>query len=80
MKNLISASLLTFALATGCSKKSDCEAVYEHTLSLLPAEMQEQVKQQPKEKAIEKCEKGSPEARKCALDAKSMEDLMKCPR
>ena len=30
--------------------------------------------------AIAKCEKMSPAARKCALDAKSMEELMQCPR
>jgi hypothetical protein len=29
---------------------------------------------------LAKCEKMKPESRQCALDAKSMEDLMKCPR
>ena len=33
-----------------------------------------------REKAIGKCEAASDEAKQCALDAKSMEDLMKCPR
>lgn len=66
--------------ATACSKKgSDCEQVFDHTVSLLPEAMKSQVTGD-KAKAIEKCEKASPEARKCALDATSMEDLMKCPR
>lgn len=65
--------------ATACSKKSsDCEAVFDHTVSLLPEAMRGQVTQD-KAKALEKCEKASPEARSCALAATSMEDLMKCP-
>lgn len=66
--------------ATACSKKgSECEQVFDHTVSLLPDEMKSQASQ-GKDKAIEKCEKASPEARSCALAATSMEDLMKCPR
>ena len=72
--------LLSAVLATGCSKKgSTCEDVYDHTLSLVPAEMQSKMAGK-KEDALAKCEKLSPEARQCAMDAASMEDLMKCPR
>ena len=82
MKTLIVTSILSSILSLsliGCSKKSDCEQIYEHTVSLLPAEMKAQV-EQGKAEAIGKCEKMSPEARKCALDAQSLADLMKCPR
>ncbi len=80
MNKLIVSSLVSLALAAGCSKKSgSCEEVYDHTVSLLPAEMKDQMAGQ-KEQAIAKCEKLSDEARKCALDASSMEDLMKCPK
>ena len=73
MTKLLSLSFVALLSVTGCSKKgSECEQVFDHTLSLMPAEF--------KDKAIAKCEKMSPEARKCALDASSMEDLMKCPR
>jgi hypothetical protein len=33
-----------------------------------------------KDKSIAKCEKLSADAKKCAMDAKTMEDLQKCPR
>ena len=67
-------------LAAGCSKKkASCEDIFEHTKSLAPAEMREMLEQK-KASAIEKCEKMSDEAKQCAADAKSMEDLQKCPR
>lgn len=66
--------------ATACSKKEPtCEDIYDHTLSLMPAELKDKVSGS-KEDGIKKCEKMSPEARSCAMDASSMEDLMKCPR
>ena len=72
--------LLSAVLAAGCSKKgSTCEDVYDHTVSLVPAELQSKMAGK-KEDALAKCEKLSPEARQCAMDASSMEDLMKCPR
>lgn len=80
MTKLLSFALVTIIAATGCSKKgSECEQVFDHSLSLMPAEFKDKAAGN-KDKAIEKCEKASPEARKCALDASSMEDLMKCPR
>jgi hypothetical protein len=70
---------LALALATGCSKKggSECEAIFDHTVSLMP-ELKDKL-EQGREEAIKKCEKLSPEARKCALDASSMTDLASCP-
>jgi hypothetical protein len=80
MKTLILSTVLSLTLVAGCKKKeSDCEAIYAHTMSLLPAELKGDLKED-KADAIAKCEKLSPEARKCALGAKSLEDLMKCPR
>ena len=78
MTNLIVSSLVLVSLAAGCSKKeSECERVFAHTLSLLPAEMKGKV-EGTKSDAIAKCEKLSPEVRKCSLEAASLEDLMKC--
>jgi hypothetical protein len=81
MKNMLLISILVLAAFAGCSKKSGstCEDVFEHTLTLVPAEFKEQL-ESGKAKAIEKCEKMSAEAQKCALDAKTMEELQKCPR
>jgi hypothetical protein len=80
LKHTILAALLAITV-TACSKKesSPCEAVYAHTLSLLPEEFKSKVAGD-KDAAIAKCEKLSPEARQCALDATSMADLMKCPK
>ncbi len=72
--------LLSTVLATGCSKKAaTCDDVYDHTVSLMPAELKSKL-EGGKDDAIAKCEKASPEARQCALDASSMDELMKCPR
>ena len=80
MKNLLLPSILALSLVAACSKKqSSCDDVFDHTLSLVPAEMQGKLKD-GKADAVAKCEKMSPEARQCALDAKSLEDLMKCPK
>lgn len=80
MNKLLLSSLVASALATGCKKSSsECERIFDHTVSLVPAEMQGKVKDQ-KPDAIAKCEKLSPEARSCALGAKTLEDLMKCPQ
>jgi hypothetical protein len=76
LKTIIIASLLF----TGCKKSSSqCEDVYDHTMSLVPDELKDKMSGS-KDDAIAKCEKMSPEARQCALDAKEMGDLMKCPR
>lgn len=80
MSKLLSLSFVSLLAFAGCSKKgSECEQLFDHTLSLMPAEFKDKAAE-GKDKAIAKCEKMSPEARKCALDASSMEDLMKCPR
>jgi hypothetical protein len=68
----------TLALGA-CSKKSKCEEVFDHTVSLLPDGMKDKLSGS-KADAIGKCEKMSAEAQQCALDAKSLEDLMKCPK
>jgi hypothetical protein len=66
--------------AAGCGKKSgSCEEVFEHIKSLTPAEMRDLL-DKTKDGAIEKCKSMSEEARSCALAAKSMEDLQKCPK
>ncbi len=79
MKKLMLFAFVT-ALATGCSKKKpSCEDIYEHTKSLAPAEMREMFEKK-KDSAIEKCEKLSDDAKQCAMDAKTMEDLQKCSR
>ena len=76
MKKLIVSILFIVACKKGGSQ---CEQIFDHTVSLMPAEMQSKISGD-KAKAIEKCEKLSPEARQCAADAKSLEDLMKCPK
>ena len=80
MKTIVLTAILSLSFVTGCKKsESECEKVFAHTLSLMPAEMKGKV-EQGKSDAIAKCEKMSPATRTCALDAKSLEDLMKCPR
>jgi hypothetical protein len=76
-KNLLLALALSL---TACSSKSKCEQVYDHTMSILPDDMKKMIGDAGKDKAIAKCEASSDEAKQCALDAKSMEDLMKCPK
>ena len=80
MKTIMMSCLLALSLVA-CSKKGkpSCEEIYEHTKSLAPAEMRE-LMDQKKDSAIEKCGKMSDEAKQCAMDAKTMADLQKCPR
>jgi len=79
LNKMIVSCVMSVVIATGCSKKAgSCEEIFDHTLSLLPAEMKDQMAGQ-KEKALAKCEKLSPESRKCAADASSLDELMKCP-
>jgi hypothetical protein len=78
MKTLILSSSLAFALLAGCSKKSKCEEIFDHTMSLVPAELSDKLKD-TKDAAIGKCEKLSDEAKDCALKAASMADLSSCP-
>jgi hypothetical protein len=80
MKTLIVSTILALTAGTGCSKKSNsCEAIYDHTITLVPAEMKAAL-ESGKAEAIAKCEKASPESRQCAADAESLADLMKCPK
>jgi hypothetical protein len=68
------------SLTAACSKKkASCEEVFAHTRSLAPEGMREAMEAQ-KESALGKCEKMSDEAKQCAMDAKTLEDLQKCPR
>jgi len=81
MKSII-LSFVFAGLVTGCSKKegSDCERVVDHTISIMPAELSSKLAE-GKADAIARCEKEmSAEAKKCALAAKSLEDLMRCPK
>ena len=79
MKKLAVLAFVTM-FAVGCSKKeASCDDVFDHTKSLAPAEMHDMLEKN-RTSAIEKCNKLSKEARQCALDAKSMEALQKCPR
>lgn len=71
-------SLMALSLVAGCKKKApSCDDIFDHTVSLMPTEMQGSVKAN-REGALAKCEKMSPEAKQCAADAKSLEDLAKC--
>ncbi len=78
MKKLI----VTFALvAAACGKDSvtkQCEELFDHTVAMMP-DLKDQL-DKTKDKAIDKCKQLSDDARKCALDAKSMADLAACPR
>lgn len=81
LASFVSCSIVALALGAGCGSKkgSQCEEIFDHTVSLMPAEFKDKAIE-GKAKALEKCEKMSPEAKTCALEAKAMEDLMKCPR
>jgi hypothetical protein len=82
MRTIILSSVLALSLLTAaCGDDDDasCAKVVDHTISLVPEEFKSQMGD--KKEMIEKCEKEStPEARECALKAKTMEDLMQCPR
>jgi hypothetical protein len=71
---------LSLSLSAACGgDDASCDKVVDHTISLLPAEMKSQMGD--KKALVEQCEKKtSKEERKCALGAKSMEDLMKCKK
>jgi len=81
MKTLtIVCSAIAFIALAGCGKQQPkCDEIVEHTMSLVPAEIKAKMESK-KDEAIAKCEKMEPEARQCAADAKTMEDLMKCPK
>lgn len=68
------------SLTAACSKKTaSCEEIFAHTKSLAPEAMRDGMDAK-KESAIAKCEKLSDEAKQCAMNAKTLEDLQKCPR
>jgi len=71
--------LLSLSLATAACKKKEasCGDIVDHTMSLMPEELRANIK---KDDAVAKCEKLSPESRQCAADAKTLDDLMKCPK
>lgn len=81
MKKIIALSLVSLSLlGVGCSKKEpSCADIVDHTIDIMPDDLKDKVAGD-KDKAIGKCEKMSPEAKKCAMDAASMGDLMKCPK
>ena len=64
--------------AAGCNKKSECEAVYDHVVSILPDDMKASMGDAGKERAMGKCEKATPEQRKCMLEAKTLADVGTC--
>jgi hypothetical protein len=81
LRNVTLVAVLTGTSLTAACKKSgsDCDAVFDHIVSIAPAEAQAKMKAE-RDASIGRCEKLKPEARQCALDAKDLGDLMKCPR
>lgn len=79
MKKMMFVVACVFASGACSKKKASCEDIFEHTKKLAPAEMQDMLEKK-RAGAIEKCGKLSDEAKQCAMDAKSMEELQKCPR
>lgn len=82
MRKLTAALALALPLVLGsaaCNKDdASCEAVVDHTLSLLPAEWKAQADEAD---MIAKCEKETTEAqRRCAVAAESMEALAACKK
>jgi len=78
---LIASAALAFTLATGtgCKDKNSCDAVVDHTLSIMPKEIAEMA---GKDKAamVKKCEELPEASRKCAMEAKDFAALNACPR
>ena len=84
IKSIIAASTLALTIAiagaqTGCKDQNDCDAVIDHTLTLMPKEFADAAKADRKG-MLKKCEEASPEARKCLLAAKNLEDLGACSK
>lgn len=84
LKKILFASIAALAVSTsaaGCSSKKsgDCNAVFDHIRSLTPEGMREML-DASKDAAIEKCKTLSEASRSCALAAKTMEELQKCPK
>lgn len=82
LKSIIAASTLALTMAvagaqTGCKDKNECDAVIDHTLKLMPKEFADAAKAD-RSAMLKKCEEASPEARKCLLAAKNLEDLGAC--
>lgn len=75
---VLALSLMTAACG-GDDEGASCAKVVDHTLTLVPAELAEQMGS--KDELIKSCEERTDvEGRECALKAKTMEDLSKCPR
>ena len=76
MKPILIALIASFALTTGCKDDASCDKVVDHTLTLVPDEFKAQMGD--KKVLIARCEEQPVEARKCALAAKSFEQLSAC--
>lgn len=76
---LLATTIALSAGAAGCSGGDDasCDKVVDHTLGLMPKELAAELGN--KKDLVQQCEKKmSKEERKCALSAKSMDEMMKC--
>ena len=69
------ALLLAAGSQLGCKDDASCDAVVDHTLSLMPAEFKENA---DKKDMIAKCEKMPVEVRTCALQADQLEAMAAC--
>jgi len=73
----LTCSLAAGAAGCGGGDDASCDKVVDHTLTIMPKELAGQLGD--KKDLVKQCEKKmSKEERKCALGAKSMEDMMKC--
>ena len=80
MKTTIFGIACALALATGCSKKTpSCDELFAHTVSIAPEELRPLLEGK-KAESMAKCAKLSDEAKQCAMAAKTMPELQKCPR
>ena len=76
MRNLV---FVLVVATTACKGNStDCDKLFDKTVSLAPEGFRDKL-QAKKAESIAKCEKMSPEARQCAADASTLEELQKCP-
>ena len=71
-----SLTIAATAAACGGGDSDSCDKVVDHTLTLIPAELKDQMGS--KKEMVAKCEEQPKDSRKCAMAAKNMEDLMGC--
>jgi hypothetical protein len=81
--NLFFGAVLAVTIASapvGCKKdEASCDAVFDHIRSLTPEPMREMLDEN-KQAALKQCETLSGDERKCALAAKTIEELQACKK